>query len=505
MTTPSVAAPRRSVAGRALLAVLLLLGFYVLGLSIIGALVALDVWLITNNHSSLRALIVTGVVGYALLRGMFFVERRSTADEVTGIAVTEQEQPRLWALVRDIARRLGTDPPARIYLTPDVNAFVFQRSRFLGLVPGERVMGVGMPLLHVLSLDELRGVLAHEFGHYTGGDTRLGPLVYRGRASIGRTLGHLGEDSWVGKLIEAYGKLYLRVSQAVSRRQELDADANAAARVGPEAHASALRRIHVAGPVFDTFVGRYVRPLWAVRARPRDLYAGFRTFHDHPDHVAAREKVAARMAAEEGDKYDSHPPLGVRLAALGDVAAAADDAPREPSHTVLDDAGALDERMTALVSQLASDGMGLRVVEWDGGAAEAMLAPVVKDDTDRLLRGVLRVLGRYGTVADALDLVQAGRTVELAAAITPDLADVPEADRARVGADVVADALAGAVAQALTTERGWRWGLRWNGPANLVAPSGEGWEYGTVVYQAVRDPALLPALRDRLREQGLAA
>ena len=51
-----------------------------------------------------------------------------------------------------------------------------------------RVMIVGVPLMHILSERQLRGVIAHEFGHYSGGDTRLGPWIYRTRETIGRTI-----------------------------------------------------------------------------------------------------------------------------------------------------------------------------------------------------------------------------------------------------------------------------------------------------------------------------
>ena len=37
-------------------------------------------------------------------------------------------------------------------------------------------------------------MLAHEFGHYSGGDTRLGPWIYRTRATIVRTVQQLSDE-----------------------------------------------------------------------------------------------------------------------------------------------------------------------------------------------------------------------------------------------------------------------------------------------------------------------
>jgi Zn-dependent protease with chaperone function len=497
----SLAPPRPSARGRAAVAVLLLLGFYAIGLLICAVLVALDVWLLSQDRVPARLIFATGVVVFALLRGMFFVERRSAADDVNGIEVTEAEEPRLWATIREVAASLATDPPAHVYLVPDVNAFVFQRSRFMGLVPGERVMGIGVPLLEVLSPDELRGVLAHEFGHYTGGDTRLGPLVYRGRASIGRTIHHLG-DNVIATVFRAYGKLYLRVSQAVSRRQELDADANAAHLVGSATHASALRKVHVSAAVFDEFVDLYAVPLWENGARPKTLYEGFRRFHDDPEHAEALTKAVAEMAKEAGDRYDSHPPLGARLAALGDTSTDVEPAPQR-AVDLLADAARTDDRMSQLVSRLAAESSSLVPVEWDDQAAERMCAPNASSESERLRGAVSRLTGRDARVADALDLLEQGKVPDLAYAIEPRLAQVPDADRARVGTAVVARALAGTVAAALTTLHGWRWELRWSGPAALVSPKGKAWDYGTDVFDAVADPAKVPALRKKLKAYGI--
>jgi heat shock protein HtpX len=58
-------------------------------------------------------------------------------------------------------------------------------------VGSRRVMGIGLPLLQLLSVSQFEAVLAHEFGHFHGGDTHIGPWIYRTRAGIGRTLSTL--------------------------------------------------------------------------------------------------------------------------------------------------------------------------------------------------------------------------------------------------------------------------------------------------------------------------
>ena len=73
--------------------------------------------------------------------------------------------------------------PREVYLIGDVNAFVADRGGFMGF-GSRRVMGLGLPLLSILSVSQFRAVLAHEFAHYYGGDTSLGPWVYKTQTAI---------------------------------------------------------------------------------------------------------------------------------------------------------------------------------------------------------------------------------------------------------------------------------------------------------------------------------
>ena len=84
--------------------------------------------------------------------------------------------------------------PSEVYLTAEVNAWVMDRGGMMGF-GSRRVMGLGLSLLQVLSVSQLRAVVAHEFGHFHGGDTKLGPWIYKTRAAIGRTLEGLAECS----------------------------------------------------------------------------------------------------------------------------------------------------------------------------------------------------------------------------------------------------------------------------------------------------------------------
>src|SRR5262245_5435952 len=203
------------LAFRVAIAIALMVGFYGLALVVVAALALLPVLEFRLLHRVEPRLVVFSVVGAFLILTAIFPRREPF--RAPGAALSPGTQPRLFTQLTEIARAVGQAMPLEVYLVPDVNAWVSERGGVLGF-GRHRVLGVGLPLLQSLKLSELRAVLAHEFGHYHGGDTRLGPWVYKTRQAIGRTLLALARHSSIlQKPFAWYGQLFLRVSLAVSR------------------------------------------------------------------------------------------------------------------------------------------------------------------------------------------------------------------------------------------------------------------------------------------------
>jgi heat shock protein HtpX len=132
-------------------------------------------------------------------------------------------------------------------------------------------MGLGLPLLQMLSVSQLHAVLAHEFGYFHGEDTKLAPWLCKTRAAIGRTLQGLAEcSSLLQKPFLWYGKALLRITHAVSRRQEFAADEFAVCLVGSRPVSEGLKLIYGAALAFNTswsngvapILSRGFHPLW---------------------------------------------------------------------------------------------------------------------------------------------------------------------------------------------------------------------------------------------------
>jgi Zn-dependent protease with chaperone function len=444
--------------------------------------------------------LVTLVVAGAVLRGVFFVAR-SDASDISGVEVDERTQPELVGLVRSVASEMGTAPPSRILLVPEVNAYVTQTGGLLGLRPGERIMVIGLPLMEAVTVDQLRGVLAHELGHYAGGDTRLGGLTYRAGASIYRTVENLGDHSLLGRLFGASGSRYLLLSQRVRRQQELSADAAAVRLAGRENHISALRQIEATAAAFDHFLRHYLLPFWRRGCDADNAFDGYRALLADPTRQDELARVEAAAHEQVADRYDSHPSLAERVAHAGRFpegpSAGHHGRPARDLLAQPEDAARRVGRL--LTSQITGRQMD-RVVDWDASAAEVFAADL-HDDGDALLRAAGTVLGRpdeAATLASAVALVEDGRADELAVALTGPLEGGTPAEHAEMRADALRHHLGAAIGSYLAAERGHSWALSWSGPIAMVDGKGKAKDPFALASSLVDDPLSAPRLRRAL-------
>ncbi|MCK5941844.1 MAG: M48 family metallopeptidase [Planctomycetes bacterium] len=358
-----------SLAGRALLAIVLMAGFYLLALAICGTLAWLCwVDLQTDRvHPKLWiiAAVTIGVVVWSVW------PRRAKLDD-PGVPLTREDQPRLWQLVESIAERCEQEPPRHIFLVPEINAFVGERNGRLGF-GGERIMGIGLPLLQVLTLPQVKSVIAHEFGHFHGGDTRLGPFVYKTREAIGRTVQNFARtESLLGKPFEWYGTLFLRATFGISRAQEFAADALAVQLVGLEPAQTALRRVNEVGPLYDHYLEEEYFPMLNRGIRP-PLADGFEAFLRSERIQKVQLDLGEGAMQAKGNPYDSHPPLSERLRAAAEVDDPGDEpAAGEAAIALLDDVPELEGRLLAFLTG-RDDVRQIPAAAWtDSGKAHAV-------------------------------------------------------------------------------------------------------------------------------------
>ncbi|HKT61348.1 MAG TPA: M48 family metallopeptidase [Gemmatimonadales bacterium] len=350
-----------SVAGRALLAVALLIGFYLLAVAVVCLLLAmpyLEYRLVGRVEGRLGAFALMGAVAilWALLP-------RRDRFEAPGPTLREEDHPRLFQVLRGVARDTAQEMPAEVFLVPNLNAWVAQRGGIMGF-GSRRVMGLGLPLLEALTVRQFRAVLAHEFGHYYGGDTRLGPWIYKTRAAIDRTLqGVHRHSAALAKPFQWYGQMFLRITHAVSRRQEFTADALAARTVGAQPLIEGLRLLHASDGAFASYWSGEVVPVLELGSRP-PIAAGFRQFLAVPQVQSAMDQAVQHELAEgQAGPYDTHPCLRDRVAALAELPPGDSDGEDPPAFTLLDAPDRVESTLIAFLG--GAQAQPLQSVTWE--------------------------------------------------------------------------------------------------------------------------------------------
>ena len=351
-----------SLRARAMLAVALTIGFYVLAIGLIAVLVRII--FIPNIPGRLLLFCILGAGAIAVS-----IIPRPSRFVPPGPRLNPAGQPRLFAELEGVARAVGESMPEEVYMTPEMNAGVLQRGR-------RRVMVLGLPLMQVMTVSQMRAVLAHEFGHYYGGDTRLWPWIYRTRETIERTLSGLSRTSSFLQLpFLWYGRLFLRVSQAVSRQQELAADALAARTFGAVPMIDGLRALARGSIAFGVYWQQEVVPLLEAGFQP-PVTDGFSRFLAEPEMMKKVAQAAeAELAKAKTNPYDSHPPDSERIAALAAMPAGPGQSDGAAALSLVDGVEVID---SVILVGVLKPGIQLRPIGWADAGNQALI-PGLRD------------------------------------------------------------------------------------------------------------------------------
>lgn len=397
-----------AVMARAAIAVAMLAGFYLLAAACV--LVVLLVSFYLAVPVGLGPTVMLGGLGIAVTLAVNMVRSMHVRPWSQGRRLRRAEAPRLWRLVEDVAARVGTRPPDELWLVDEVNAGVMETTGRLGLVEGRRYLVLGVPLLQGLSTAQLRGVLAHEMGHYAKAHTTLLQISFRGHQAIALILGQLQRQrfnpaAWV---LLAYSVPYVLVQLAISRRQEFEADRRAAELVGGPVMMSALLESDRVVAAWDYFMEHYVGPGLKLGLAPTGVFDGFgRYLRCRPKRLEWTDQDEVPVA------LSTHPPTAARIAALKPLPGRRGAGGEESSDRLLP---GFDRLVKGLEDGLLKPGKRARL-SFDEYLTQCH-ARTGMNTTRRTAAVAYRVIGEVAgdaspSMATVLDLVAAGRGVEL--------------------------------------------------------------------------------------------
>ncbi len=267
--------------------------------------------------------------------GVRVVDETRDPDADLGPVLVRLDAPMLFQEVNVVARRLGVRPPDQVRLAylPCCGVVAWRRTRILLL---------GLPLLQVLTVAELRAVLAHELAHLARGDVThsVGASRFVGGlgAAIGRSEGRLHGP--LGFWARSCWRVARRLDTPIARGQEARADRTAATIAGGGTAASALVKVAMVQPLFREVLDRHDPS----RDDLPNLYAFFRSFWRRlPNEM--REAMRLDVLVNATAPSDSpHPPLPDRLAVLQSFPEQGDPAAdRNPASTLIGDLEAFEQ------------------------------------------------------------------------------------------------------------------------------------------------------------------
>ena len=184
---------------------------------------------------------------WAMLKSLF---RRRQVDD-PGQRLEEKDSPELFAVLKEVAREIGTPMVDTVFIVPEAQMAVFERGPLWRRLTGksERCLILGLGMLNGMTQLQFKSILAHEYGHLNNKDTAGGVLAMHIRRAIEssaegmmeESLGRWFNPAWL--FINAFHRVYLRVSHGAARLQEVMADRSVAQVFGVNAFVQGLSHI----------------------------------------------------------------------------------------------------------------------------------------------------------------------------------------------------------------------------------------------------------------------
>ncbi|XDD50667.1 M48 family metallopeptidase [Leptospira sp. WS92.C1] len=245
----------------------------------------------------------SGLIALFMIKALFFVKKGSMREEYE---ITPEDQPQLFQFLYQLADETKAPRPHRVFLSPQVNACVFYDLSMLNFFfPSKKNLEIGLALVNILSISELKAVLAHEFGHFAQRSMAVGNWVYIAQQIAAHLIGRRDalDDflrsvsrfdfrvAWIGWLLriiiwslrsamESFFNLVVLAQRALSREMEFQADLVAVSVTGSDALIHALHKLQAADEAWETTQGFIVDQIRLGKAA-KDIFPIHSKIIDH--------------------------------------------------------------------------------------------------------------------------------------------------------------------------------------------------------------------------------
>jgi Zn-dependent protease with chaperone function len=237
-----------------------------------------------------------------------------------GHLLRQMDAPELWALVEQVARKLGIRPVDSISITPGAEIAVNEKGGILKKLrgAGQRNLLLGIGVLPGLTQGQFAAILAHEYGHFSSKDTAGGNLAYQVYGSLNQVAFRLVQNKaanifnpvWL--FVMGYQRIFLHVTLGASRLQEVLADRYAALAYGSLNCIEGLKSITRQVISFQLHANYEIRKSIELNRPINNLYALPIQENLHVELEKRLEEIMKRPTSP----YDSHPAPQERIALI---------------------------------------------------------------------------------------------------------------------------------------------------------------------------------------------
>ena len=289
------------------------------------------------------------VFGVYLVKPLFSFTRNRNEER---LEVSRADCPALFDLVERLSKETGFPMPRHVYLTTDVNACVFYNTAFWSIfLPVRKNLEFGLGLLNSTTVQEVKSVLAHEFGHFGQSSMKVGSAV-----SVTYTILYnlVFTDDFIDRALESWSEARLtswrifgvlarcltlivkrvtvhvfrfvvRGERKLSRLMEFGADEVACRCAGSDAFVSALCKIELLSDCDDGGLRPFLSKCLEEGELPEDYFTAHDAVADanvrwglpalRPDAAMAApfDPGLAKSRIKATDVWSSHPEMSDRL------------------------------------------------------------------------------------------------------------------------------------------------------------------------------------------------
>lgn len=174
---------------KAVLSILLFVLSYILLFGCIIALALLCIYfgiliMFTSKLSVLAIGVGICLISFGIINLFFFIKfgfsLPNNDQDSELVEISENQEKELFSMIKEIAEKIGTSLPNKVYVNYEVGASAFYYSNFWSMFfPAKKNLMIGLGLVNSVTKEELKAIIAHELGHFSQRSMKIGSYIHQ--------------------------------------------------------------------------------------------------------------------------------------------------------------------------------------------------------------------------------------------------------------------------------------------------------------------------------------